>query len=52
MSDSKNGAWRQLWSTFFGKTWPMWVGGILLASLNILLFVVKSPWGGSGTYLS
>ncbi len=52
MSDSKNGAWRQLWLTFFGKTWPMWVGGIILATLNIVLFMVKSPWGGTGTYLS
>jgi len=39
-----------LWSTFFGKTWPMWVGGLLLATLNICLFLVKSPCGGSGTY--
>ncbi len=52
MSDSKNGAWRQLWSTFFEKSWPMWVGGILLATLNICLFLVKSPWGGSGSYIN
>ncbi|MBU8920694.1 MAG: YeeE/YedE family protein [Bacteroidales bacterium] len=50
MGDPKNGAWRQLWATFFGKTWPVWAGGIVLAFLNICLFLAKSPWGGSGTY--
>jgi uncharacterized membrane protein YedE/YeeE len=30
----------------------MWVGGLLLATLNICLFLVKSPWGGSGTYIN
>ncbi|MBN2543336.1 YeeE/YedE family protein [bacterium] len=52
MSDQNKGAWRQLWSTFFGKTWPMWVGGILLGAFNVFLFLIKSPWGGSGTYIS
>jgi uncharacterized membrane protein YedE/YeeE len=52
MSDSDKGAWRELWDTFFGKAWPVWAGGIILSALNILLFLVKSPWGGSGTYLS
>jgi uncharacterized membrane protein YedE/YeeE len=37
---------------FFEKSWPMWVGGALLAMLNILLFLVKSPWGGSGSYIN
>ncbi len=50
MEDLKKGAWRQLWDTFFSKTWPMWTGGIVLAFLNVCLFLVKSPWGGSGTY--
>ena len=52
MGDPKNGAWRQLWATFFGKTWPVWAGGIVLAFLNVCLFLAKSPWGGSGTYMS
>ncbi|MBN2730146.1 MAG: YeeE/YedE family protein [Bacteroidales bacterium] len=38
----------QLFKTFFGKHWPVWVGGILLGFLNILLFAIKSPWGASG----
>ena len=38
----------QLFKTFFGKHWPVWVGGIILGSLNILLFAIKSPWGASG----
>jgi len=52
MGNDEKGAWRQLWGTFFGKTWPMWAGGILLALLNVCLFLVKSPWGGSGTYIN
>ena len=52
MAKDEKGAWRQLWGTFFSKTWPMWVGGILLALLNVCLFLVKSPWGGSGTYIN
>jgi uncharacterized membrane protein YedE/YeeE len=30
----------------------MWAGGILLALLNVCLFLVKSPWGGSGSYIN
>ena len=30
----------------------MWVGGILLAIMNILLFVIKYPWGASGGYVN
>lgn len=53
MSGSKEKkAFRQLWSTFFGKSWPMWVGGIVLAALNTCLFLVKYPWGGSPTYIN
>lgn len=52
MGSHENGAWRQLWATFFSKTWPMWVGGILLAFLNVCLFLIRSPWGGSGTYIN
>ena len=48
----KKGVLRELFDTLFGKTWPMWVGGILLAVLNILLFVIKYPWGGSGGYIN
>ncbi len=52
MADIEKGAWRQLWATLFGKSWPMWVGGLLLGMLNVCLFVVKSPWGGSGSYIN
>lgn len=50
MSDTKKeaGVLRQLFNTFFTKHWPVWVGGILLGTLNILLFAIKSPWGASG----
>lgn len=52
MGEREKGALSELWSTFFSKTWPMWVGGIILAFLNVCLMLIRSPWGGSGTYLS
>jgi len=30
----------------------MWIGGIILAFMNILLFVIKYPWGASGGYVN
>jgi uncharacterized membrane protein YedE/YeeE len=51
-SGSKNGGMKQLLSMFFGKTWPMWVGGILLGVGNICLFIVLKPWGASGGILN
>jgi uncharacterized membrane protein YedE/YeeE len=44
----QSGIFGQLFLTFFTKHWPVWVGGIVLAILNILLFAIKSPWGASG----
>ncbi len=44
----KKGLLRELYDTFFGRTWPMWVGGILLGVGNICLFIVLKPWGASG----
>ncbi len=40
----------ELFQTFFAKHWPVWVGGLILGSLNVFLFMIKSPWGGSGGY--
>ncbi|OYT17533.1 MAG: hypothetical protein B7C24_02025 [Bacteroidetes bacterium 4572_77] len=50
MSDNNKevGVFGQLFKTFFAKHWPVWVGGIVLGTLNILLFAIKSPWGASG----
>ncbi|MFC1887534.1 YeeE/YedE thiosulfate transporter family protein [Candidatus Cloacimonadota bacterium] len=48
----KKGVLRELFDSLFGKSWPMWVGGILLAIMNILLFVVKYPWGSSSGYVN
>lgn len=52
MSDSGNNqsALAQLFRTFFGKHWPVWVGGIVLGTLNVLLFAIQSPWGASGGF--
>jgi len=52
MGERARGAYSQLWATFFAKTWPMWIGGIILAFLNVCLFLIRSPWGGSGSYMS
>jgi hypothetical protein len=49
MSESKDkNALVQLFRTFFGKYWPVWVGGIVLGLLNTILFAIRSPWGASG----
>ena len=40
----------ELFQTFFAKHWPVWIGGIILGLLNVFLFMIKSPWGGSGGY--
>ncbi|MCK5785895.1 MAG: YeeE/YedE family protein [Candidatus Sabulitectum sp.] len=44
----KKGILAELYGIFFSKSWPMWVGGILLGVGNILLFLVLKPWGASG----
>ena len=31
----------------FGNQWPAWVGGILLAVINILLFAYEKPWSAA-----
>jgi uncharacterized membrane protein YedE/YeeE len=49
MSGSENNnPLKELFGLFFGKHWPVWVGGIVLGTLNTLLFAIKSPWGASG----
>ncbi len=48
----EKGSLGKLNETFFGKTWPVWVGGILLGLLNICLFLFKAPWGASGAYMN
>ena len=48
----KKGVLRELFDSLFGKSWPMWVGGIILAFMNILLFVIKYPWGANAGYVN
>ena len=49
MAESKsNHPLAHLFRTFFGKHWPVWIGGIVLGMLNTILFAIKSPWGASG----
>ncbi len=47
-NDKEGSIIKQLFNVFFAKHWPVWVGGLILATLNILLFAIKSPWGASG----
>lgn len=35
-----------IYKKLFGKTWPKWSGGVLLALLNILFFLYIMPLGG------
>ncbi|MBW2560519.1 MAG: YeeE/YedE family protein [Deltaproteobacteria bacterium] len=44
----RKGILSELYDTLYSKTWPMWVGGILLGVGNICLFLVLKPWGASG----
>ncbi len=52
MSESKKdpSILSELFQTFFGKHWPVWVGGVVLGTLNVILFGIKSPWGASGGF--
>lgn len=36
----------RLYRNLFEKTWPLWVGAILSAFLNILMFMYLMPLGG------
>jgi len=36
----------KLYKSLFEKTWPLWLGGILVAFLNILMFLFLMPLGG------
>ena len=35
-----------IYRKLFGKTWPKWAGGVLLALLNIGLFIYLMPLFG------
>jgi uncharacterized protein len=49
---SEQGGIKHLLRLMFGKSWPMWIGGILLGVGNICLFIVLNPWGASGGILN
>lgn len=50
-NDSKS-VLHELHDTLFGKTWPMWIGGLVLAALAAVLFVIYYPWGANGGYVN
>ncbi len=35
-----------VYQTLFGKPWPIWLGGVILAVINILFFLYLMPIGG------
>jgi uncharacterized membrane protein YedE/YeeE len=48
VASEEKGILAELYDNIFGKSWPMWVGAILLSMLSILLFMFYKPWGQSG----
>ncbi len=34
--------------SLFGKQWAAWIGGILLAVINIMMFAYEKPWSAAG----
>ncbi len=41
-------ALREGHASLFGKQWAAWVGGILLAVVNIMMFAYEKPWSAAG----
>ncbi len=38
---------REVHGSLFGKQWAAWVGGILLALINIMMFAYEKPWSAA-----
>ncbi|MFC1523935.1 YeeE/YedE thiosulfate transporter family protein [Thermodesulfobacteriota bacterium] len=38
------------YNAVFGKNWPVWLAGILLAIMALLIFLWQGPWGIAGGY--
>jgi len=36
------------YACLFGKQWVAWIGGILLALVNIMMFAYEKPWSAAG----
>lgn len=41
-----------LWELLFGRSWQEYIGGLIIAILNILLFIVYRPLGATGIYVN
>ncbi len=48
----EKGIFRELYDTFFARSWQLWVGSVILALISICLFLISSPWGSSGGILN
>ena len=49
MSDetSMKTAFREGYTTLFGRQWPYWVAGILLGGINVFMFAYARPWSSA-----
>ena len=41
-------ALREVHGSLFAKQWAAWIGGILLAVINIMMFAYEKPWSAAG----
>ena len=41
-------ALREVHGSLFGNQWAAWIGGILLAVINIMMFAYEKPWSAAG----
>lgn len=41
-------ALREVHESLFRKQWAAWIGGILLAVINIMMFAYEKPWSAAG----
>jgi hypothetical protein len=48
VESEQKGILAELYDNLFGKSWPMWIGAVLLSGISILLFMFYEPWGQSG----
>jgi len=39
---------REVHGSLFGNQWAAWIGGILLAVINIMMFAYEKPWSAAG----
>ena len=43
-NQSLRDAFRNGYAMLFGRQWAAWIGGVLLALVNIMMFAYEKPW--------